>query len=116
MFVLVVITVLAAAATAMVRRPAETETIRDLAIILLAAEMIVFGLVLLILIVQVARLTALLENELRPILEATNETLATVRGTSQFLSRNMVGPVIKANSSAAAVRRALGLFRVRRTG
>jgi hypothetical protein len=67
-----------------------------------------------ILIVQVARLSALIENELRPILESTNETLGTVRGTTQFLSRNMVDPVIRVNSTFAALRRALSAFRVRR--
>ena len=114
-FVLVILIVLVLAAVVMLNDPARTETIRDIVIIFLAAESVVFGLVLVILIVQVARLSALIENELRPILETTNETLGTVRGTTQFLSRNMVEPVIKVNSTVAAVRRALGAFRVRRT-
>lgn len=114
-FVVVILTALVLAAVVMLRDPARTETIRDIVIIFLAAESVVFGLVLVILIVQVARLTALIENELRPILESTNETLGTLRGTAQFLSRNMVSPVIRVNSTVAAVRRALGAFRVRRT-
>jgi hypothetical protein len=114
-FVLVVLVALALATAVMLRDPDRTEAIRDIVIIFLAAESVVFGLVLVILIVQVARLTALIENELRPILESTNETVGTLRGTTQFLSRNMVDPVIRVNSSVAAIRRALGVFRVRRT-
>ncbi len=114
-FVVVVLISLVVATVVMLKDPAQTETIRDIVIVFLAAESVVFGLVLVILIVQVARLTALIENELRPILESTNETLGTLRGTTQFLSRNMVNPVIRVNSSVAALRRALGVFRVRRT-
>lgn len=114
-FVLVVLTALVAATIVLLQDPGRTEMIRDIVIIFLAAESVVFGLVLVILIVQVARLTALIDNELRPILESTNETLGTLRGTTLFLSRNMVSPVIKVNSTVAAVRRALGAFRVRRT-
>ncbi len=113
-FVVVVLIALVVAAVVMLKDPAQTETIRDIVIIFLAAESVVFGLVLVILIVQVARLTALIENELRPILESTNETLGTLRGTTQFLSRNMVSPVIRVNSTVAALRRAIGAFRVRR--
>ena len=114
-FVVVVLIALVLATVVMLKDPAQTETIRDIVIIFLAAESVVFGLVLVIFIVQVARLTALIENELRPILELTNETLGTLRGTTQFLSRNMVSPVIRVNSTVAAIRRALGAFRVRRT-
>ena len=114
-FVLILLIAVILATVVMLRDPARTETIRDIVIIFLAAEAVVFGLVLVILIVQVARLTALIENELRPILESTNETLGTLRGTTQFLSRNAVSPVIRVTSSVAALRRALSVFRVRRT-
>ena len=114
-FVLVVLIAFIVATAVMLRDPDQTETIRDIIIIFLAAESVVFGLVLVVLIVQVARLTALIENELRPILESTNETLGTLRGTTQFLSRNMVSPVIRVNSSVAAIRRALGALKTRRT-
>ena len=110
----VLLAVLILAITAMVRNPDATELIRDIVIVLVAGETLILGIVLVTLIVQLARLSALLENELRPMLESTNETLGTLRGTSQFLSKNMVQPVMKANSSVAAVRRALGLFRVGR--
>lgn len=114
LFLVVLIAGLVLAVTAMVRNPEGTETIRDIVIIFVAAESLLIGLVLILLILQLARLTALLQNEVRPILDSTNETVNTLRGTSQFLSKNMVGPVIKVNSSVAAIRRAFGMFRARR--
>jgi hypothetical protein len=42
------------------------------------------GLALTILIIQIARLTNLLENEVKPILNSTNETVSNLRGTTKF--------------------------------
>lgn len=100
-----------AAVTALVRHPAETELIRDIFIILMAFESLVIGLALILLIVQLARLTNLLQNEVRPILESTNETVRTLRGTTRFLSDNLVEPVVRVNSSMAALRRLMGSLR-----
>jgi hypothetical protein len=61
------------------------------------------GVVLVILIIQLARLTNLLQNEIKPILESTNDTVNTIRGTSVFLSENLVGPVIKLNEYIAGL-------------
>jgi hypothetical protein len=109
---LVLVLILAGVAVwAMLRNPEQTETIRDVVIVFMAAEALLIGLALVLLIVQLARLTALLQNEIRPILMSTQETLDTVRGTTTFLGNNLVDPVIKANSSLAAVRRALNLLR-----
>jgi hypothetical protein len=99
------------AVAAMLKSPEQTETIRDIVIVFMAAEALVIGLALVILIAQIARLTTLIQNEIRPILMSTQETLDTVRGTTAFLGNNLVDPVIKANSSLAAVRRALDLLR-----
>lgn len=106
---------IAIAVAYMVQNPAQTELLRDIVIILMALEFLLLGLALLVLIVQIARLTALLENEIRPILDTTNETLNTLRGTTTFLSDNLVQPVIKANSSISAVRRAIDLLRFGRS-
>jgi len=114
LLLLALIAGLVLAVSAMVRNPQGTETIRDIVIIFVAAETLIIGVALILLLVQLARLTALLENEIRPLLESTNETIASLRGTSRFLSQKMVAPVIKANSSVAAVRRAIGLFRAGR--
>ncbi len=99
------------AISAMLGNPRQTETIRDIFIIFMAVETLVIGLALIILIIQVARLTNLLQNEIRPILESTQETVSTLRGTTQFLSDNLVEPVVKANSTMAALRRAMEVLR-----
>jgi fructose-specific phosphotransferase system IIC component len=91
---------------AMVNHPESTENIRDIVIVFMAAEFLFIGLVLILLVIQMARLTALIRHEVRPILESTNQTMGTIRGTTTFLSDNLVSPVIKANSALAAVRRA----------
>lgn len=103
------------AVSAMVNNPVQTETIRDIVIIFMAVESLVIGLTLIVLIVQLARLTALLENEIRPILNSTTETVQTLRGTTTFLSNKLVKPVIKANSTVAAIRQALDLVGIGRS-
>lgn len=111
LLILALIVGLVFAVIAMVRNPVQTETIRDIVIIFMAVEALVIGLVLILLIIQIARLTDLLRNEIKPILDSTNETLGTLRGTTRFLSDNLVKPVVKVNSSMAAVRRALDFIR-----
>ncbi len=81
------------------------EAVRDIFIIALALESCLFGIVLIILLVMVIRLVNMLEFEIKPILEKTNETVGMVRGTSVFVSENVVKPVTKASSYAAGVRR-----------
>jgi hypothetical protein len=102
---------LVVAVIAMVNNPAETETIRDIFIVFMAIEALVIGVALVVLIVQVALLTNLLRHEIKPILDNTNETARTLRGTASFLSQNLVDPVIKVQSSMAAVKGALDLLR-----
>lgn len=72
-----------------------TSRIRDIFIILMALKSLVIGLALIILVVQLATLINLLQNEIKPILNSTNETVNTLRGTASFLSDNLVEPVIK---------------------
>lgn len=89
---------------------APTETLRDIFIIVLALEFMVIGLALVILLVQLARLINLLQNEVRPILNSTSQAANTLRGTASFLSQNLVGPVLKVNSTIAALRRAADML------
>ena len=63
-----------------------TDKIRDVLIIFVAIETGVIGVALVVLIVQIASLTNLLQNEVKPILLATKETVNTLRGTTEFLS------------------------------
>jgi hypothetical protein len=99
---------------AMVQNPTQTETVRDIVIIFVAVEALLIGLALIILIFQLARLTDLLRNEIGPILDSTNEALGNLRGTSRFLSDNLVRPVVKVNGSFAALRRVVDLLGFRR--
>lgn len=80
-----------------------TEKIRDVFIIFMALESMVIGLALIILIVQLAQLSNLLQNEVKPILDSTQETVSTLRGTTRFLSDNLVEPVIKLNQYLAGL-------------
>lgn len=102
------------AVASMIRSPQQTQTIRDIFIIFMAVETLIIGLALIILIVQLARLTSLLQNEIRPILESTNQTVSTLRGTTTFLSENLTQPVVKMSSSIAALKRVIDLIRFRR--
>jgi hypothetical protein len=87
-----------------------TQTIRDVFIIFMALESLIIGAAMVVLIIQVASLINLLNNEIKPILEATNETIANLRGTTQFLSENLVEPVVKLNSYVAGLQKMLGVF------
>lgn len=81
------------------------EAIRDIFIIALALASCLFGVVLIMMLVMIIRLVNMLEFEIKPILEKTNETVGMVRGTSTFVSQNVVKPVTKASSYIVGVRR-----------
>jgi hypothetical protein len=87
-----------------------TDKIRDIFIIVVALESLVIGVALVVLIVQLASLINLLQNEVRPILKATNETVNNLRGTAEFLGENVVEPVIKLNGYLAGLNRLVELM------
>ncbi|MBN1679658.1 MAG: hypothetical protein JW966_05155 [Anaerolineae bacterium] len=93
--------------------------IRDIFIIVLAMEGMLMGIALIVLVLQLAALINLLQNEVQPIVDNANETVTTVRGTAQFMSQNLVEPVIKASAVAtgitALLREAFGIRRAIRT-
>jgi hypothetical protein len=91
-----------------------TDKIRDVFIIVVALESLVIGVALVILIVQLASLINLLQNEVKPILTATSDTVNTLRGTAEFLGENMVEPVIKLNGYLAGMTRMLELMGIRK--
>lgn len=84
---------------------ANIEAVRDIFIIALSLASCLFGIVLIMMLVMIIRLVNMLEFEIKPILEKTNETVEMVRGTSAFVSQNVVKPVTKANSYLAGIRR-----------
>jgi amino acid permease len=100
----VIIALIGLAVFFLLRMPADdTARIRDIFIIFMALESLLLGIVLIILIVQLARLTNLMQNEIKPIMESTQETISTLRGTTEFMSDNLVQPVMKMNEYLAAL-------------
>jgi len=91
-----------------------TDKIRDIFIIVVALESLVIGVALVVLIVQLAGLINLLQNEVRPILKATNDTVNNLRGTAEFLGENVVEPVIKLNGYLAGLNRLLEMMGVKK--
>ncbi|HAF62330.1 MAG TPA: hypothetical protein DCK95_08390 [Anaerolineaceae bacterium] len=85
--------------------PDTTSQVRDIFIIVLAFESFVIGVALVILVIQLALLTNMLQTEIKPIISDTKETIDTVKGTTNFLSKRAVQPVIKANSYVAGARK-----------
>jgi hypothetical protein len=73
-------------------------TIRDIAIIIVAIQSIVIGVLLGVLIWQIWRLVKIIQIEVMPIIDDTRATVNTVRGTTTFVSHNVVDPVIQANT------------------
>ena len=91
-----------------------TDRIRDVFIIVVALESLVIGVALIVLIVQLASLINLLQNEVRPILKATSDTVNNLRGTAEFLGENVVEPVVKLNGYLAGLYRVLELMGIKK--
>ena len=83
--------------------------VRDIFIILMALQSLLIGVVLLILIYQLTRLINLLQNEIKPILDSTNETASTLKGTARFLSDHLAEPVMKLNEYLAGIQKLASL-------
>jgi len=75
--------------------------IRDLVIIFLALEGILIIVSVAVLALQVAKLVNLLQNEVKPILINTQETVKTAQNTVEFMSENIADPVIRASGFAS---------------
>lgn len=89
--------------------------IRDVAIVLLALESLVIGVLLALTLIQIRKLVRLLREEIAPMLDAASQTLDTVNGTASFVSQNVVTPLIKVSSySAGAVQTLRSLFLIGR--
>ncbi len=88
-----------------------TAKVRDIFIIVVALESLILGVGLIVLILQLAALINLLQNEIKPILDSTNDTVNNLRGTTQFLSNNLVEPVLKMNEYLAGMKKFWDVFR-----
>jgi hypothetical protein len=85
-------------------RPDMTTFLRDVAIIVLAFEtlMVIFFLGVMTVLLIYVILT--LEREIKPVLNATSETVYTVRGTTTFVSDTVVSPIMSVASMVGAVK------------
>lgn len=115
--VVAIIALLATAIYFLLRPQTDMETvskIRDVFIIVMALESLLIGAALVVLIVQIASLVNLMQNEVRPILAATTETVNNLRGTAEFLGENVVQPVIQLNGYLAGLQRVIELMGLKR--
>ena len=85
-------------------------TIRDVAIVLLAIESLVIGVLLALMLVQISKLVKMLREEVSPMLDSASETVDTVQGTVNFVSQNVVSPVIKVKSYTSGIQQGLRSF------
>jgi hypothetical protein len=87
-----------------------TGVVRDIFIILMAVVLLFIGVMMVALVYQIAALTRMLREEIKPLLENVQETVNTARGTTMFVSDNVVRPVIQAAGTFAGVARMIGLL------
>ncbi|HNR96293.1 MAG: hypothetical protein BWY10_01586 [Chloroflexi bacterium ADurb.Bin180] len=83
------------------------DTVRDLAIVVLALESIVLGVVLTVLLLQIRSLTRLLQEQVKPMLDSLRQTVGTVKGTTSIVSETIVTPAVRIGGFAAGARRTL---------
>ncbi len=107
---IVILAGLGLAVYALLQPGTPTDRIRDIFIIIVSLETLVIGVAMVVLMIQLASLINLLQNEVRPIIQATNETINTLRGTAEFLGESVVEPVIKLNGYLASIQRVLELM------
>lgn len=91
-----------------------TGRVRDIFIIVLALESLLIGGTLIILVIQLAVLTNLVQNEIKPILTYAKDTVSTLQSTSHFISKRAVAPIISVTSALAGFRKLgdiIGLIR-----
>ncbi len=107
-----ILATLIASVVLLVNAGAETAgLVRDIFIIFMGLISMLVMIALIILIIQLAILINLLQNEIKPILRTTNETVNNLRGTTTFISNNLVEPIIKLNEYLAGLRRFFDLIR-----
>jgi hypothetical protein len=94
----------------LVSNPSTTETLRDIAIIALAFESLVILTLLAVLIYQLIILIAMLRDDVKPMLESTQETLNTLRGTATFVSERVTKPAIQASGYISGISRSMSVL------
>ncbi len=105
--VLVGVALLVVVVILLLKNPGTTETVRDLFIILLALESLVIGTLLLVLVYQLITLVRMLRDDIKPIIESTQETVNTAKGTATFVSQQVSKPAITALGYTSGIARSL---------
>ncbi|MDA8187189.1 MAG: hypothetical protein M0T85_03480 [Dehalococcoidales bacterium] len=78
------------------------EFARDLAIIILAVESLVAIGIVILLGLKLLSLMNTVQSEVPTVIASINRTMNTVQGTTSFVSKTAVTPIIKVASIAAA--------------
>lgn len=111
-FIIIAVTVvfvalLVTAIVLMAKFPAATVVVRDIAIVFVAVTTFLMGLAMILLIFQIQVLIQVLRDEIQPLLQSVNDTASTVRGTTAFVSHNVVSPIMKFAGFTAGARQVL---------
>jgi hypothetical protein len=89
----------------------DSARIRDFFLIMMVMVSFVVSISLVILLIQVALLVNLLNNEIRPVLANLIDSVNDLKGTTAFLSENLVEPVMKLNEYLAGMKRLMDILR-----
>ena len=87
-----------------------TGRVRDIFIVILALESLLLSVALVVLVIQLAVLTNLIQNEVKPILSSAKEAVNTLKGTSKFVSDRAVKPIISVSSFMAGSRKLIEII------
>ncbi len=105
--VLIALAILVGLTILAIQHPAGTAVWRDWVIIIAAVMTSFIALFLVFLLYELAMLFLLLRDEIKPLLVSLNDTMNTVRGTTEFMSENVVQPTIRVSSTFSGVMRAV---------
>lgn len=94
----------------LVTHPVVAGSVRDVFIILLAIQVFVLDVLILVMLWQILKLLDYLIRELVPVINSLQETVGTVRGTTTFMSDNVVTPTIEVASKVAGIRRSVSVL------
>ncbi len=80
--------------------------IRDIAVVILALESVIIGVILVILLWQMIAFIKFMRNEMKPMIGDLQETTRVMKGTAEFLTEEVVSPTIKVSSTIAGLTKA----------
>ena len=81
----------------------DLQSARDLAIVFVAVAAFVVTLLLAAVVVLLWRLLRVIQREITPVLVSLQQTVNTVRGTTEFVSDSFVSPLIRFSSIFSGV-------------